>query len=76
MFDDFKKLLSVFNDHSVKYLLVGGYAVSLHAQPRATQDLDLFIKGTRRARRRWMEMSVLREPEEPPSSSQGISQSI
>jgi len=45
MFDDFKKLLSVFNDHSVKYLLVGGYAVSLHAQPRATQDLDLFIKA-------------------------------
>jgi len=45
MFDDFKKLLSVFNDHSVKYLVVGGYAVSFHAQPRATQDLDLFIKA-------------------------------
>ncbi|MGO9864465.1 MAG: nucleotidyltransferase [Terriglobales bacterium] len=44
MFDDFKKLLSAFNDHSVKYLVVGGYAVSFHAQPRATKDLDLFIK--------------------------------
>jgi hypothetical protein len=47
MFDDFKELLSVFNAHSVKYLIVGGYAVSFHAQPRATKDLDLFIKGDR-----------------------------
>lgn len=45
MFDDFKELLSVFNAHSVKYLIVGGYAVSFHAQPRATRDLDLFIKS-------------------------------
>lgn len=45
MFDDFKELLSAFNAHSVKYLIVGGYAVSFHAQPRATKDLDLFIKA-------------------------------
>lgn len=45
MFDDFKELLSVFNAQSVKYLIIGGYAVSFHAQPRATKDLDLFIKA-------------------------------
>jgi hypothetical protein len=45
MFDDFKELLSAFNAHSVKYLVVGGYAVSFHAQPRATKDLDLYIKA-------------------------------
>ena len=45
MFDDFKELLSAFNAHSVKYLVVGGYAVSYHAQPRATKDLDIFIKA-------------------------------
>jgi hypothetical protein len=45
MFDDFKELLSAFNAHNVKYLVVGGYAVSFHAQPRATKDLDLFIKA-------------------------------
>jgi hypothetical protein len=45
MFKDFKELLSAFNAHSVKYLIVGGYAVSLHAQPRATKDLDIFIKA-------------------------------
>jgi len=43
MFDDFKELLSCFNAHNVKYLIVGGYAVSFHAQPRATKDLDIFI---------------------------------
>src|SRR5208283_5577867 len=45
MFQDFKDLLSAFNAHSVKYLIVGGYAVSFHAQPRATKDLDIFIKA-------------------------------
>jgi hypothetical protein len=45
MFDDFKELLSAFNAHSLKYLVVGGYAVSFHAQPRATKDLDLFIRA-------------------------------
>jgi hypothetical protein len=45
MFDEFKELSSVFNAHSVKYLIVGGYAVSFDAQPRATKDLDLLIKA-------------------------------
>jgi hypothetical protein len=45
MFQDFKELLSSFNAHHVKYLIVGGYAVSFHAQPRFTKDLDLFIKA-------------------------------
>jgi hypothetical protein len=44
MFDDFKELLSIFNARKVRYLIVGGYAVSLHAQPRATQDLDILIR--------------------------------
>jgi hypothetical protein len=41
---DFKELLSAFNEHRVKYLIVGGYAVAVHAQPRATKDLDIFIE--------------------------------
>jgi hypothetical protein len=45
MYQDFKDLLSAFHGHSVKYLIVGGYAVSFHAQPRATKDMDLFIKA-------------------------------
>ena len=41
---DFKEeLLSVLNSRKIRYLLIGGYAVSLHAQPRATKDLDLLV---------------------------------
>jgi hypothetical protein len=45
MISDFKELLKSFNAHAVKYLIVGGYAVSFHAQPRATKDLDIFIRA-------------------------------
>src|SRR5688572_15539764 len=43
MFKDFTELLSAFNAHNVRYLIVGGYAVSFHAQPRATKDIDVLI---------------------------------
>lgn len=42
---DLKDLLRAFNDHGVKYLVVGGYAYGVHAEPRATKDLDLFISA-------------------------------
>ncbi len=45
MFQDYKDHLSAFHAHGVKYLIVGGYAVSFHAQPRATNDIDLFVKA-------------------------------
>lgn len=44
MYPDFKELLSAFNAHNVKYLIVGAYAVSLHAQPRATKDIDILVR--------------------------------
>ena len=44
---DFKELLSIFNDKSVKYLVVGGYAVMKYAEPRYTKDIDRWIKGMR-----------------------------
>jgi hypothetical protein len=45
MFQDYKDLLSAFHVHGVKYLIVGGYAVIFHAQPRYTKDLDFFIQA-------------------------------
>jgi hypothetical protein len=45
MYQDYKDLLSAFHAHGVKYLIVGGYAVIFHAQPRFTKDIDLFIKA-------------------------------
>jgi predicted nucleotidyltransferase len=43
--EDLKELLRAFNDHGVKYLIVGGYAFGVHAEPRATKDLDVFIRA-------------------------------
>ncbi len=45
MYPDFKELLAILNAHRVKYLVVGAYAVSIHAQPRATKDIDILVKA-------------------------------
>jgi hypothetical protein len=47
MYQDYKDLLSAFHAHGVRYLIVGGYAVIFHAQPRFTRDIDFFIKADR-----------------------------
>ena len=44
---DFSDLLRIFNDHNVRYLVIGGYAVVQYAEPRFTKDLDVLI-GTDR----------------------------
>ena len=45
MQEDLKELLLAFNEHGVEYLVVGGYAVGVHSEPRATKDLDIFIRA-------------------------------
>ncbi len=45
MYQDYKDLLSVFQSHGIKYLVVGGFAVIYHSQPRFTNDIDLFIRA-------------------------------
>ena len=42
--DDFREFLRLLNVQGVDYLLVGGYAVGLHGYPRATIDLDVWIR--------------------------------
>jgi hypothetical protein len=42
---DFKELLRTFNDHQVKYLVVGGYAVIKYAEPRYTKDINLWVSA-------------------------------
>jgi hypothetical protein len=44
MYKDFKDLLSAFNAHKVRYMIVGGYAYSEYTEPRTTKDLDLFVQ--------------------------------
>ena len=45
---DFKDLIEIFNQNGVEYLIVGGYAFGVHAEPRATKDLDLFIRADKK----------------------------
>lgn len=45
MNSDFKDLLSLLNARSVRYLVVGGYAVMKYTEPRYTKDLDLWIEA-------------------------------
>ena len=46
MFGDFKDLIDFLNRRKAKYLVVGAYAVSRHAQPRYTKDLDILFLPT------------------------------
>lgn len=41
--EDFKEFFTLLNRNNVRYLLVGGYAYSIHAEPRYTKDLDIFF---------------------------------
>jgi|ERR1700722_19347581 hypothetical protein len=45
---DMKDLIDAFNQEGVEYLLIGGHAFGVHAQPRATKDIDIFIRSSRR----------------------------
>lgn len=45
MYQDYKDLLSAFQSRGVKYLVVGGFAVTYHDQPRFMKDLDPFISS-------------------------------
>ena len=43
---DFKEFITLLNDHNVKYLIVGGYALAFHGHPRYTKDIDVWIESS------------------------------
>ena len=45
-YSDFREFLEALNQHRVRYLLVGGYAVIMHGYSRTTGDMDLWIDRT------------------------------
>ena len=45
---DFEELFALLNAQGVKGLIVGGYAVTYHARPRYTKDIDIWIEPTRK----------------------------
>lgn len=40
---DLKEFIELLNSNSVRYLVVGGYAVAFHGHPRFTGDIDFFV---------------------------------
>lgn len=40
---DLKEFVELLNKNGVKYLLVGGWSVSIYAKPRYTKDIDFLI---------------------------------
>jgi hypothetical protein len=41
---DFREFIELLNESSVRYLVVGGYAVAFHGHPRYTKDLDVWVE--------------------------------
>jgi len=41
---DFREFIASLSDNQVRYLVVGGYAVAFHGNPRYTKDLDVWIE--------------------------------
>ena len=54
MSQDFEELLASLNAEKVRYLIGGAHALALHARPRATKDLDLFVAPTRQNAARFL----------------------
>lgn len=40
---DYTEFIRILNEHRVRYLVIGGYAVAFHGHPRATDDVDVLI---------------------------------
>ena len=41
---DFSDMLSALSAEGVEYLLIGAYAMAVHGVPRATGDIDLWVR--------------------------------
>ncbi|RJP24284.1 MAG: hypothetical protein C4527_19095 [Candidatus Omnitrophota bacterium] len=55
MLNRLKDVFKSFQNHDVKYVIIGGIAAILHGVPRATFDLDLLIKATPDNARRFLD---------------------
>ena len=42
--DDFRDLLDSFHELAVEHIIVGAHALAAHHLPRATGDLDIFVR--------------------------------
>jgi hypothetical protein len=44
--EDFRDLLAQFSDAGVEFVIVGAYALAFHGAPRASGDIDVFVRPT------------------------------
>jgi Nucleotidyltransferase of unknown function (DUF6036) len=44
-YSDFKELLILLNKYKVKYIIIGGYAISVYSHPKNTDDIDIWIEA-------------------------------
>ncbi len=60
---DFVEMLSALSDAGAEYLVVGAHAMAVHGRPRATGDLDIWIRPTEEnARRVWSALGEFGAP--------------
>lgn len=43
---DFRDFVELLNKYEVEYMVVGGYALAFHGEPRFTGDMDIWIDCT------------------------------
>jgi hypothetical protein len=43
---DYREMLECLSEERVRFLLVGAYALAVYGYPRATKDIDLFVRAT------------------------------
>ncbi len=74
---DFGDLLRAFANEGVRYLIVGGYAMIHHTEPRFTKDLDLWVdRKKRNAERVYRALSRFGAPLEDVSEADFMNPSV
>jgi hypothetical protein len=60
---DFRDMLSAFCDDKVEFMVVGAYALASHGFPRATGDIDLWVRcSDENAARVWSALTQFGAP--------------
>ena len=60
---DFRDMLSALSDEGVEFMLVGAYAMAVHGYPRATGDMDIWIRRSdANAERVWRALKRFKAP--------------
>ena len=44
--DDYSEMLQILLDERVEFILVGAYALAAHGYPRATGDIDIWVRSS------------------------------